>query len=106
VVTAAARPHVFWVGDDPATRELVRGWPVGPALLNVLGDASPDVRDALARERARLRSLGYPEDLPQPALWWIPPPPPSDEVVEEADADPDTAQPDGPHYRGYRLTAA
>lgn len=74
VVTAAARPPVFWIGDDPATQERVRGWPVGPALLETLGDLNPDVREALADERARLRSNGYPDDLPLPALWWTPRP--------------------------------
>jgi hypothetical protein len=70
MVTAAARPHVFWVGDDPATQEVVRGWPVGPALLETLGEANPDVASALAAERARLSYHGYPVDLPLPALWW------------------------------------
>jgi hypothetical protein len=72
MVTAAARPHVFWVGDDPATQELVRGWPVGAALLQTLGDLNADVGEALAAERARLTEHGYPEDLPLPALWWAP----------------------------------
>jgi hypothetical protein len=72
MVTAAARPHVFWVGDDPATQELVRGWPVGAALLQTLGDLNSDVGEALADERARLTEYGYPEDLPLPALWWTP----------------------------------
>jgi hypothetical protein len=70
MVTAAARPHVYWVGDDPATQERVRGWPVGPALLETLGEANADVGQALAAERARLSYHGYPEDLPLPALWW------------------------------------
>lgn len=70
MVTAAARPHVFWVGDDPATQELVRGWPVGEALNETLGDLNPEVGNALAAERARLTYHGYPEDLPLPALWW------------------------------------
>ena len=70
MVTAAARPHVFWIGDDPATQELVRGWPVGQALLETLGEANPDVGDALAAERTRLSCHGYPVDLPLPALWW------------------------------------
>jgi hypothetical protein len=69
-VTAAARPHVFWVGDDPSTQELVRGWPVGPALLQLMGELNEDVRDALAIERARLNYYGYDDDLPLPALWW------------------------------------
>jgi hypothetical protein len=72
MVTAAARPHVFWVGDDPATQELVRSWPVGAALLQTLGDLNPHVGEALADERARLTEHGYPEDLPLPALWWAP----------------------------------
>jgi hypothetical protein len=72
VVTAAARPHVFWVGEDPATQERVRGWPVGPALLETLGDLNSDVGEALADERAWLSRNGYPEDLPLPALWWTP----------------------------------
>jgi hypothetical protein len=72
VVTAAARPHVFWVGEDPATQERVRGWPVGPALLQTLGDLNSDVGEALADERARLSRHGYREDLPLPALWWTP----------------------------------
>jgi hypothetical protein len=70
VVTAAARPHVFWVGEDPATQERVCGWPVGPALLERLGDLNSEVRQALLSERARLSYHGYPEDLPLPALWW------------------------------------
>lgn len=74
MVTAAARPHVFWVGDDPETQERVRGWPVGPALLATLGDLNTDVRQALTAERARLTYHGYPEDLPLPALWWAPTP--------------------------------
>ena len=61
---------MFWIGDDPATQELVRGWPVGGALLETLGDAKPEVGNALAAERARLSHHGYPEDLPLPALWW------------------------------------
>jgi hypothetical protein len=74
VVTAAARPHVFWVGENPATQERVRGWPIGPALLETLGDINGDVQEALADERARLSDHGYPEDLPLPALWWSPAP--------------------------------
>ena len=69
MVTAAARPHVFWVRED---QELVRGWPVGAALLTMLGDINGDVREALADERARLSEQGYPLDLPLPALWWTP----------------------------------
>jgi hypothetical protein len=69
MVTAAARPHVFWVGED---KELVRGWPVGAALLETLGGINRDVHAALADERARLSERGYPDDLPLPALWWSP----------------------------------
>ena len=72
MVTAAARPHIFWVGEDPATQERVRNWPVGPALLKTLGDLNPDVRAALTGERARLSHHGYPDDLSLPALWWSP----------------------------------
>jgi hypothetical protein len=71
MVTAAARPHVFWVGED---QRCVRSWPIGDALLATLGDINGDVQDALADERARLSEHGYPEDLPQPALWWSPAP--------------------------------
>lgn len=74
MVTAAARPHVVWVGEDPATQERVRSWPVGPALLEMLGDLNADVDEALEAERARLAYHGYPEDLPLPALWWRPRP--------------------------------
>jgi hypothetical protein len=69
-VTAASRPHVFWIGENPASQKLVRGWPVGPALLETLGDLNPDVCEALAHERAWLSDQGYSEDLPLPALWW------------------------------------
>jgi hypothetical protein len=69
MVTAAARPHVFWVGKD---QERVSGWPIGAALLETLGDINADVQDALADERARLSEHGYPDDLPLPALWWNP----------------------------------
>jgi hypothetical protein len=69
MVTAAARPHVFWVGED---RKRVRGWPIGAALLATLGDINGHVQDALADERARLSEHGYPDDLPLPALWWSP----------------------------------
>ncbi|MFL5959212.1 MAG: hypothetical protein ACJ75G_02955 [Gaiellaceae bacterium] len=79
MVTSAARPHVFW-----ATRERVRGWPIGAALLETLSHVNPDVRDALEAERARLSRDGYPDDLPLPALWW--PPEARDELVEIADA--------------------
>ena len=71
-LTAAARPHVYWVGEDPATQERVRSWPVGPALLETLGDLNEDVREALDEERAWLNRHGYPADLPLPALWWTP----------------------------------
>jgi hypothetical protein len=70
--TAAARAHIYWVGKDPKTRERVQNWPVGPALLDVLGDLNAEVREALASERARLREAGYPPDLPLPALWQAP----------------------------------
>ena len=69
MVTAAARPHIFWIGED---RERVRGWPVGAALLETLGTINGDVHDALAEERARLDEHGYSADLPLPALWWNP----------------------------------
>jgi hypothetical protein len=71
MVTAAARPHIFWVGED---KERVRGWPVGAALLETLGDLNQDVQGALADERARLSEHGYSADLPVPALWWAPAP--------------------------------
>lgn len=71
MVTAAARPHVFWIGDD---RQRVLGWPIGSALLETLGEINPDLQDTLASERARLSEHGYPEDLPLPALWWSPEP--------------------------------
>jgi hypothetical protein len=58
---------------DPETRGRARGWPVGGALLQTLGDLNSDVQEALTSERARLRHYGYPEDLPLPALWWTPP---------------------------------
>jgi hypothetical protein len=69
MVTAAARPHVFWVGEE---QDCVRGWPIGAALLAMLSDINGDVHDALADERARLNEHGYPDDLPLPALWWAP----------------------------------
>lgn len=69
MVTAAARPHIFWIGED---KERVRGWPVGAALLETLGTLNEDVHGALADERARLNEHGYPDDLPLPALWWNP----------------------------------
>ena len=71
MVTAAARLHVFWVGED---QKRVRSWPIGAALLTTLGDLNSGVQDALADERARLSEYGYPEDLPLPALWWSPTP--------------------------------
>lgn len=71
-VTAAARPHIYWIGEDPETRERVQNWPIGHALLEVLGDLNSDVREALVNERARLRAHGYPDDLPLPALWHAP----------------------------------
>ena len=77
-VTTAARPHVFWVGDN---REAVRGWPIGPALLDALGTINEDVQQALADERARLDEYGYSDDLPLPALWWVP------SAGEEAEAE-------------------
>ena len=73
MVTAAARPHVFWVGDGTDPQARVRAWPVGEALLATLGEANPDVGAALAAERAWLSENGYAEDLPLPALWWAPP---------------------------------
>ena len=76
MVTADARPHTFWVGDDRQ-----RGWPIGPALLEALGEINEDVQQALADERARLSEHGYSDDLPLPALWWVPAP------GEEAEAE-------------------
>jgi hypothetical protein len=71
-VTAAAR-HLFEVRVvESATREDVFGCPIGPDLLDALGELNKDVRAALAGERARLDRDGYPEDLPLPALWWAP----------------------------------
>ena len=70
MVTAAARPRVFWIGKDGKP---VRGWPVGHALLEALGGMNEDVQEALADERARLCAHGYPPDLPLPALWWTRP---------------------------------
>ena len=72
VVTAAARPHVFRIRGNPGTEARGGSWPVGEALLAMLGEANPDVADALADERAWLGANGYPEDLPLPALWWTP----------------------------------
>ena len=71
MVTAAARPHIFWVGKD---RQRVRGWPIGDALLKALGEINEDVQQALADERARLSEHCYSDDLPLPALWWVPGP--------------------------------
>lgn len=70
MVTAAARPHIFWREADDAGRERVSAWPVGAALLDRLGAINSDVQTALADERARLSEHGYPKDLPLPALWW------------------------------------
>jgi hypothetical protein len=78
MLTAAARPPIFWLGDD---RERVRGWPIGPALLEALGEINEDVQQALADERARLSVHGYTDDLPLPALWWVP------ALGEEAEAE-------------------
>jgi len=77
-VTAAARPRVLWLGED---REAVRGWPIGSALLEALGDINEDVQQALADERARLSEHGYSDDLPLPPLWWVP------STGEEAEAE-------------------
>ncbi len=79
MLTASARPHVFWVGDD---QKRVRGWPIGAALLTTLGELNGDVQEALADERARLSEHGYPDDLSLPALWWNPAPRP-DHVPDE-----------------------
>ena len=77
-VTTAARPRVLWLGED---REAVRGWPIGSALLEALGDINEDVQQALADERARLSEHGYSDDLPLPPLWWVP------SAGEEAEAE-------------------
>jgi hypothetical protein len=77
-VTTAARPRALRLGPD---RDVVRGWPIGPALLEALGEINEDVQRALASERARLSERGYSEDLPLPALWWVPSP------GEEAEAE-------------------
>ncbi|MFZ0341827.1 MAG: hypothetical protein WAL31_05780 [Gaiellaceae bacterium] len=77
---AATRPHIFAVGED---RRPLRGWPIGPALLAAVGDINPDVQEALALERARLRDHGYPDDLPLPALWWVPAPGAETEAAEQ-----------------------
>jgi len=78
--TAAPKPHLFPVGEDRAP---VRGWPIGPALLAALGDINRDVQEALAKERSRLCKHGYPDDLPQPALWWVPAPGVETEAAEQ-----------------------
>ncbi len=80
MATAAARPHAFWVGTD---REPVQGWPIGPALLEALGEVNRDVQEALADERARLSEHGYSEDFPLPALWWVPAPGAETEAAEQ-----------------------
>lgn len=72
MVTAAARPHVHWIGKGLESRKTVRSWPVGPALLETLATVNSDVHEALLDERARLSEHGYPGDLPLPALWWTP----------------------------------
>jgi hypothetical protein len=77
---AAARPHVFWFGED---RKRVSGWPIGPALLEALGEINQDVQEALADERARLSEHGYSDDLPLPALWWVPAPGAEAEAAEQ-----------------------
>jgi hypothetical protein len=69
---AVAAMRVVRVGADPAARVRASGCPVGPLLLETLGDLNPEVATALARERARLRRAGYPADLPVPPLWWRP----------------------------------
>lgn len=73
MVTAAARPHVYWIGEARESRKRVRAWPVGPALLETLATVNSDVHEALQDERTRLSEHGYPEDFPLPALWWTPP---------------------------------
>jgi hypothetical protein len=77
---AATRPAIFAVGEDRAP---VRGWPIGAALLAALGDINRDVQEALATERARLSEHGYPDDLPLPALWWVPAPGVETEAAEQ-----------------------
>ena len=72
MVTAAARPHLYWIGEDPESRQTVRRWPVGAALVDNLAAVNSDVHEALVDERARLSEHGYPDDLPLPALWWTP----------------------------------
>ena len=63
---------VFRVLREPVERLPVSGCPIGPRLLETLGDINAEVGVALASERARLRRAGYPDDLPLPALWWKP----------------------------------
>ena len=48
MVTATARPRVFWVQADTAVRERVSAWPVGPALLELLGEINAAVRTTVA----------------------------------------------------------
>jgi hypothetical protein len=67
---ATATRRVSRAAVRSAPRELAPGYPIGAALLETLGDLNVDVRNALARERAKLNDCGYPEDLPLPALWW------------------------------------
>ncbi len=45
---------------------------VSPAILAALCEINRDVQKALADERARLSEHGYSDDLPLPALWWVP----------------------------------
>jgi hypothetical protein len=61
---------MYSVKADTAAPARFSAWPVGPALLERLGEINSDVLSALADERARLNEHGYPEDLPLPALWW------------------------------------
>ncbi len=68
---ALAASQKLRVVGDSARRGHVLEWPVGQALVELLGDLNSDVREALTDERARLSRGGYPED-PLPALWWAP----------------------------------
>ena len=68
-MTTATR-RIYRASVHSATGELAPGFPIGPALLETLGNLNSDVREALAGERAKLNDHGYPEDLPLPALWW------------------------------------